>query len=63
MKPSFNLKCPHCGSICFEVRHEANSPDYRLVCGTCIMPIATIPTYSVQFADAEQEEPNANQAP
>lgn len=59
MKPSFDLRCPYCGSNAFGLKHEADSTNYCLVCDTCVMSIATIPTYSIKFTE-EEEETNAD---
>ena len=35
------------------MRRTADSPDYSLECDECGARVATIPTYSVQFAEME----------
>lgn len=61
MKPYFELHCPVCGRRALIMRRTADSPDYSLDCDECGARVATIPTYSVQFA--EMEDNNANETP
>ena len=61
MKPYFELHCPVCGRRALIMRRTADSPDYSLDCDECGVRVATIPTYSVQFA--EMEDNNADETP
>lgn len=58
MKPYFELHCPVCGRHTLIMCCAAGSPDYTLDCDECGARVATIPTYSVQFAEAEDDHAN-----
>ena len=55
MKPYFELHCPVCGRRALIMRRTADSPDYSLDCDECGARVATIPTYSVQYAEMEDD--------